>query len=174
MGLVLAVAEFARVRKERLVEREQTEAEEARRQASEERLTMAQELHDVLAHNISLIHVQASTALHLIDDHPEQARTALTTIKQASKDVLAEMRSVLNVLRDDAPRSPPPGWTGSTSSSNAAGSRSSNRSPARSGPCRPGWSGPDTASCRRRLTNVTRHAPGASVTILLEYGSRSV
>ncbi|MGW2198916.1 sensor histidine kinase, partial [Streptosporangium sp. NPDC001682] len=109
MGLVLAVAEFSRARNERQAEHERVEREEVRRQASEERLTMAQELHDVLAHNISLIHVQASTALHLIEDHPEQARTALTTIKQASKDVLTEMRSVLNVLRDGAPRSPTAG-----------------------------------------------------------------
>lgn len=149
MGLVLVVAEFSRARRERQAERERVEEEELRRQASEERLTMAQELHDVLAHNISLIHVQASTALHLIDDHPEQARTALTTIKQASKDVLTEMRSVLNVLRDGAPAPPPPGWAGSTSSSSAAGCRSPRRSSARPGRCLPASTGPGTASCRR-------------------------
>ncbi len=78
---------------------------------------MAQELHDVLAHNISLIHVQASTALHLLDDNPEQARTALTTIKTASKEVLGEMRSVLErAARRRAPlphrRAGPPGRAG--------------------------------------------------------------
>ncbi|MFD0886615.1 histidine kinase dimerization/phosphoacceptor domain-containing protein, partial [Streptosporangium algeriense] len=109
IGVVLAAGEYARARRERIAERKRVEAEESRRQASEERLTMAQELHDVLAHNISLIHVQASTALHLIDDRPEQARTALTTIKQASKDVLTEMRSVISVLREGAPRSPTAG-----------------------------------------------------------------
>ncbi|MFD0467145.1 histidine kinase dimerization/phosphoacceptor domain-containing protein [Nonomuraea thailandensis] len=113
--LLMVVAELVRTVRERRAERERTAEEEARRQASEERLTMAQELHDVLAHNISLIHVQASTALHLIDANPEQARTALATIKTASKEVLGEMRSVLNVLREGAPRSPRPGSTGSTS-----------------------------------------------------------
>ena len=74
-------------------------AEEERRRASDERLRVARELHDVLAHNISLINVQAGVALHLMDEQPEQARTALTAIKQASKDALGELRSVLGVLR---------------------------------------------------------------------------
>ena len=49
----------------------------------------------MLAHNISLINVQAGVALHLMDEQPEQARTALTAIRQASKDALGELRSVL-------------------------------------------------------------------------------
>src|SRR5205823_1346010 len=68
-------------------------------------------LHDVLAHNISLINVQAGVALHLNQELPEQARTALTAIKQASKEALGELRSVLDVLRrtgDAPPRSPTP------------------------------------------------------------------
>nr|BFE86920.1 hypothetical protein GCM10020093_095210 [Planobispora longispora] len=148
MGIVLAVGEFVRARKERAAEHARVTEEESRRQASEERLTMAQELHDVLAHNISLIHVQASTALHLIDDHPEQARTALTTIKQASKEVLTEMRSLIGVLRDGAPRSPRAGWTGSTSWPGGAASTSPGASPAGPGRSRPGWTWPGTASRR--------------------------
>ena len=65
----------------------------------------------MLAHNISLINVQAGVALHLMDEQPEQARSALTAIKQASKDALGELRSVLGVLRqpdDDAPLDPAP------------------------------------------------------------------
>jgi signal transduction histidine kinase len=171
MGIVLAVAESARVRKERLAERERTETEEARRQASEERLTMAQELHDVLAHNISLIHVQASTALHLIDDHPEQARTALTTIKQASKDVLGEMRSVLNVLRDDAPRSPTAGLDRLDELIERSGLPIVKQVTGEVRPLPPGVERAGYRIVQETLTNVTRHAPGASVTVLLEYGS---
>ena len=55
-----------------------TREEEAKRRASEERLRIARELHDVLAHNISLINVQAGVALHLMDEQPEQARSSLT------------------------------------------------------------------------------------------------
>src|SRR5205085_10799774 len=92
-------AEVVRARTERRAEAARTREEETRRQASEERLRIARELHDVLAHNISLINVQAGVALHLMDEQPEQARTALTAIRQASKDALGELRSVLEVLR---------------------------------------------------------------------------
>jgi signal transduction histidine kinase len=109
--VLLAAAEFVRGRHERAAEARHAREEEARRRAGEERLRIARELHDVLAHNISLINVQAGVALHLIDERPEQARTALAAIKQASSETLREMRSVLGVLRqvdEHAPRSPAP------------------------------------------------------------------
>ncbi|WP_271216769.1 sensor histidine kinase [Streptosporangium carneum] len=173
IGVVLAAGEYARVRRERLGERERVEEEESRRQASEERLTMAQELHDVLAHNISLIHVQASTALHLIDDHPEQARTALTTIKHASKDVLTEMRSVLSVLREGAPRSPTAGLDRLDELVERAEQSGLTITRRISGRVRALPPGTDRAGYRiaqEALTNAARHAPGAAVTVLLEYG----
>ncbi|MFF3442854.1 sensor histidine kinase [Streptosporangium sp. NPDC002721] len=169
MGLILVVAEFSRARRERQAERERGKEEEVRRQASEERLTMAQELHDVLAHNISLIHVQASTALHLIDDHPEQARTALTTIKQASKDVLTEMRSVLNVLRDGAPRSPTAGLDRLDELIERSGLPVTKEIVGEAGPLPPGVDRAGYRIVQEALTNVTRHAPGASVTVVLGY-----
>ena len=66
----------------------------------------------MLGHHISLISVQAGVALHLMDQQPEQARVALSVIKDASKDALRELRSVLDVLRqvhEEPPRSPSPG-----------------------------------------------------------------
>jgi signal transduction histidine kinase len=108
--LVLAtVAELAYIREQRMM---RTREEETRRRAGEERLRIARELHDVLGHNISLISVQAGVALHLMDKQPEQARIALSVIKDASKDALRELRSVLDVLRqvnEEPPRSPSPG-----------------------------------------------------------------
>ena len=78
-----------------------------------ERLRIAQELHDVLAHNISLINVQAGVALHVNEQLPDHARAALTAIKQASREALGELRTVLDVLRQNgdaaAPRRPAPG-----------------------------------------------------------------
>jgi signal transduction histidine kinase len=103
------VTEIAHIRQQRII---QTREEEARRRAGEERLRIARELHDVLGHNISLISVQAGVALHLMDKQPEQARVALSVIKDASKDALRELRSVLDVLRqvnEEPPRSPSPG-----------------------------------------------------------------
>lgn len=107
--VVLAVAEVVRVRRAAVADRERAEAEEAQRRAGEQRLQLAQELHDVLAHTISLINVQASVALHLLDEQPEGARPALTTIKAASRDALHELRGALDLLRrgtdeDEAPR----------------------------------------------------------------------
>ncbi|GAA2209734.1 sensor histidine kinase [Nonomuraea monospora] len=86
-----------------------TKEEEARRRASEERLRIARELHDVLGHNISMINVQASAALHGIRKRPEDAEAALRTIKETSKETLRELRTTLGVLRqvdEDAPVAP--------------------------------------------------------------------
>lgn len=108
--LVLAtVSELAHIRQQRMM---RTREEEARRRASEERLRIARELHDVLGHNVSLISVQAGVALHLMDKQPEQARIALAVIREASKEALRELRAVLDVLlqvNEAPPRAPSPG-----------------------------------------------------------------
>jgi signal transduction histidine kinase len=103
------IAEIAHIRQQRLI---RAREEATRRRAGEERLRIARELHDVLGHHISLISVQAGVALHLMDQQPEQARIALTVIREASKEALRELRSVLDVLRqgqEAAPRTPAPG-----------------------------------------------------------------
>jgi signal transduction histidine kinase len=106
------IVELVTTRRERAAEFRRTAAEEARRRAGEQRMAIARELHDVLAHHISLISVQAGVALHLMDEQPEQARTALTAIRQASRESLGELRSVLELLQrgeEGAPRAPAPG-----------------------------------------------------------------
>ncbi|GAA1370134.1 histidine kinase [Streptomyces beijiangensis] len=108
---IVAASELARVRREQW-DRSRAEREAAeKRRADEERLRIARELHDVLAHSISVINVQANVGLALLDADPEQARTALTTIKAASKEALGEVRQVLDTLRapGEAPRAPAPG-----------------------------------------------------------------
>jgi signal transduction histidine kinase len=115
--VVLAAGEITRNRRaylreaeRRAAEAERTREEEARRRATEERLRIARELHDVIAHNISLINVQAGAAVHNRD--PEQAYAALEAIRQASRSTLRELRSTLGVLRqvdeDAAPVAPAP------------------------------------------------------------------
>jgi signal transduction histidine kinase len=90
---------------------EETREEEARRRVAEERLRIARDLHDVIAHGIATIHMQSGAALHVLDRQPEQAKPALTAIKQLSKQTLDELRSTVGVLRDDedAPLAPTPG-----------------------------------------------------------------
>jgi signal transduction histidine kinase len=104
--LVLAIGELVRVNRARMVEYRRARAEERRREAGEERLRIARELHDVVAHHMSLIHVQAGVALHLVDRKPEQVETALSTIKDASKEALTELRALIGVLRADGEEAP--------------------------------------------------------------------
>ncbi len=73
--------------------------EQARRAVDAERLRIARELHDVVAHTMATINVQAGVAAHVIDQQPDQATAALEAIRQASKEGLRELRGILNVLR---------------------------------------------------------------------------
>ena len=84
---------------------EESREEEARRRVAEERLRIARDLHDVIAHGIATIHMQSGAALHVLERHPEQAAPALTAIKQLSKQTLDELRMTVGVLRDDEERS---------------------------------------------------------------------
>ncbi len=99
---------------EERAQRLEFEREERARQAvSDERLRIARELHDVVAHSMSVIAVQAGVAGHVIDSRPELARTALATVETTARSALVEMRSLLGVLRQgDEPRAsltPAPG-----------------------------------------------------------------
>jgi signal transduction histidine kinase len=178
LGILYAVGELIRVRRERMAEMERTRAEEAKRQVSDERLRIARELHDVLAHNVSMINVQAGVALHLIDERPEQAREALTHIKAASADTLREMRSVLGVLRavdeESAPRAPAPSLSrldGLVERAGAAGLRVRTEV---GGDERTLPAGVDLAAFRivqEALTNVARHAgEDATAVVRIDYG----
>jgi signal transduction histidine kinase len=108
-GWLVAVVALGNGRHSRLAYAE----EEARLRATEERLRIARELHDVIGHNISMINVQAGAALHRLKKHPApQAEPALTAVKEGSRETLRELRATLDVLRrvdEDAPRTPAPG-----------------------------------------------------------------
>ncbi|SEC06338.1 Signal transduction histidine kinase [Paramicrobacterium humi] len=112
LGLIVlcGIAEGARVRRQRAKERRRRFREQRASAEQEERVRIARELHDVIAHSLSQISVQAGVGLHLMDAQPEQARTALENIKATSKAALDDVRGVLGVLRgDDAPLAPSPG-----------------------------------------------------------------
>ncbi|MEV4624648.1 sensor histidine kinase [Asanoa sp. NPDC049573] len=81
---------------------------EARRAVSEERLRIARELHDVVAHTMSLIAVQAGVANHVAEARPDEVRRALSSIEETSRGALREMRALLGVLRDDGNEEPVP------------------------------------------------------------------
>jgi signal transduction histidine kinase len=107
--ILVLLGEGARLRSERVAERRRQR--ESREQAArdEYRLALARDIHDVVAHSLSLINVRASVALHLGGRDPDQYRPALEAIKAASKESLDEVRQLLGVLRDDAPLRPASG-----------------------------------------------------------------
>jgi signal transduction histidine kinase len=178
--VLLGVSEAVRIRRERAAEAVRIQEEEARRRAGEERLRIARELHDALGHHLSLINLQSGVALHLNTELPEQARSSLTAIKQASKEALTELRSVLDILRQEgesASRSPT--WTLArlddlVSQAAAAGLVVKTET---DGEVRPLPFAVDVAAFRivqEALTNVTRHAGPATATVLVSYGDRDV
>jgi len=120
LGAAALLGETVRSRRLRLAEvqdrlrRVEMERErEAARRVAEERLRIARELHDVLAHTISVISVQAGLALDVLEDSPAEARTALGAIRAASRAAMIELKSTVGMLRAgdeaSAPRSPPAG-----------------------------------------------------------------
>lgn len=98
---------------ERAARAEQTREQEARRRVAEERLRIARELHDAVAHHIAVVNVQAAVASHLLTSRPTAAEEALWHIRQAARTVLDELGAMLSVLRgpDDLsdPTEPAPG-----------------------------------------------------------------
>ncbi|MFG3151162.1 sensor histidine kinase [Streptomyces sp. NPDC048219] len=104
---------FVRAIRERAEKAERTREEEARRRVAEERLRIARDLHDVVAHHIALVNVQAGVAAHVMDKRPDQAKEALAHVREASRSALNELRATVGLLRqsDDpkAPTEPAPG-----------------------------------------------------------------
>ena len=91
--------EFRRAIAEQVAERQRREIDQAHRAISEDRLEIARELHDILAHSLSVIAVQSGVGRHVMDQQPEQARRALATVEETSRQSLDELRRVITVLR---------------------------------------------------------------------------
>lgn len=100
-----------RVQRDLAEQAEQTELERARRTALEERARIARELHDVVAHHMSLMAIRAESAPHRLGALPEPVRAEFGALSESARDALADMRRLLGVLRNDQPagRAPQPG-----------------------------------------------------------------
>lgn len=118
-GMAAAVGDALRNRRayvaaveERAVRAEQSREEEAHRRVVEERLRIARELHDVVAHRIAVVNVQAGVASHLLHSRPDAAEEALRHVREAGRAVLDEVADILSVLRESddstAPTAPAP------------------------------------------------------------------
>jgi signal transduction histidine kinase len=160
---------------ERARQAERTREDEARSRVDAERLRIAREVHDTVAHAIAIINVQAGVTAYLLGKRPERAREALVTIEQTSAQALHEMRAVLGVLRDsDNGRVPHPGLgqvNELTAMAREAGldiKLEVTSSPA------PLPSAVDHTAYRilqESITNVIRHVGPTRVTVALDHGT---
>src|SRR5579862_4478204 len=181
-GWLLAVAiaaEATRFRAERVAATRANRQIDQRRHQSEERLRIARDLHDVIGHNISLINVQASMGLDLMDSQPEQARAALSAIKLASKEALEELRTMLTPLRGDdaAPRAPAPGLDRLPELIELTRAAGVSVDVAVAGKAPPLPAAVHLAAYRiiqESLTNAARHAGRARVTVRVTYDDADV
>jgi nitrate/nitrite-specific signal transduction histidine kinase len=131
---------------------ERTREEEARARVDAERLRIAREVHDTIAHAIAIINVQSGVTAHVLDKRPERARETLVAIEQTSSQALREMRAILGVLRDtDNGASLTPVWSRSMNSPRRHAmpdSTSNSRRPHQRRACRARWAARPTESCR--------------------------
>jgi signal transduction histidine kinase len=173
--VVMGIGEAVRSRRERFAELSRRIAERKQSEVQAERVRIARELHDVLAHSLSQINVQAGVGLHLMDKQPGKAAEALASIKETSKSALDEVRSVLGALRAEdgadpaAPLVPEPDLSrlpGLAASVSAQGPRVELIDRLESTPS----AAIQLAIYRiaqESLTNVVRHADATSVTVIL-------
>ncbi|MFC0114688.1 sensor histidine kinase [Kibdelosporangium aridum] len=163
-----AFAAGARERAERIAE---ARSDQTRRQAAEERLEIARELHDVFGHTMAAISVQAGVAVHVMQRKPDQAAEALNTIKQISDEGLAEVRVLLGAMRSPDMRTATGGLANVDKLLDTAGVDVEvvTRGEDRTVPV-----AVDLAAYRivqESLTNVRRHANATKVWLELVYGT---
>ncbi|WP_156096503.1 sensor histidine kinase [Amycolatopsis jejuensis] len=108
MAAVIGIATALRFQFAAVAARREQADEHRHRMAEQERLRIAREVHDVVAHSLAMINVQAATAAHVADRRPEQAKEALLNIKSASASALNDLRATLAVLRSGENRAPAP------------------------------------------------------------------
>ena len=153
---------------------ERTREEEARARVDAERLRIAREVHDTVAHSIAIINVQAGVTAHVLDKRPERARETLVAIEQTSSQALQEMRSILGVLRDgNDGRVPHPGLgqiDELVTKARDAGLdlKLEGMSPAAALPSAVGSA--VYRILQESITNVIRHVGPTRVTVRMDYG----
>ncbi|WP_416981035.1 sensor histidine kinase [Streptomyces sp. T028] len=179
-GTVRTWRDYLAAVEERARRAEAGKEEEARRRVAEERLRIARELHDVIAHHIALITLQAGAARHVLRTEPDQADTALGHIRDAGRTVLDELSSLLHVLRQPGdetdgrpdPTEPTPGLSRLSrllESVTAAGLRVRHQ---QAGHPRPLPTAVDLAAYRiiqEGLTNAHKHGGTAGTDLLVDY-----
>jgi signal transduction histidine kinase len=158
---------------------ERAELERARRAVLEERARIARELHDVVAHHMSLIAVRAETAPYRLSDLPESARAEFGSISDVAREALTEMRRLLGVLRHDEPAGLAPQPQLSDLPALLETARQAGVTVELSAPSPLDQVPSGVALCAYRivqesLTNASQHAAGAAVTVSVEHEDGAV
>jgi len=155
-------------------ERERAGVERARRVSVEERARIARDLHDVVAHHMSMVAVRAETAPYRVDDLSDEARSEFAEISTAARESLNEIRSVLSLLRrEDTPRMPQPDLDQVDVLVEEARRAGANVELHISGRRRRVRAAVELTAYRilqESLANVTRHAPGETAEVWVDYG----
>ncbi|MEV0251709.1 sensor histidine kinase [Nocardia sp. NPDC050712] len=152
---------------------ERSREEEARSRVDAERLRIAREVHDTVAHAIAVINVQAGVTAHVLDKRPEQAKDALRNIEQTSSRALREMRAILGVLRDGDDRAPAPSFEQIADLAGKARDAGLDIEIRLGAPPTPIPGAVGSAAYRivqEAITNVIRHAGPTEVTVAVEPG----
>jgi signal transduction histidine kinase len=150
---------------------QQARAEAVRERVSDERLRVAQEVHDVVGHGLAAIKMQADIALHLLARKPEQAEIALRAISRTSTAALDELRATLTVVRGAA-RTPSPGLDQLPELQDRMSQAGMQVEVDTTGPPRQLPAAVDFASYRvvqESLTNVLRHSDTKQATVCVGY-----
>ncbi|MEV4471951.1 sensor histidine kinase [Nonomuraea sp. NPDC049504] len=158
---------------------ERTREEEARARVDAERLRIAREVHDTVAHAIAIINVQSGVTAHVLDKRPDVAREALRAIEQTSSRALREMRAILGVLRDDDEegREPYPGLeqVGElVAKARAAGLDVEVQESSPATPLPSAVGGAAYRIVQESITNVVRHVGPTRVTVVLDPGPEAL
>lgn len=159
---------------------EESREETARRRVAEDRMRIARELHDVIAHHVAAIGVQAAVAEHVIERSPAEAQTALGNVRSSAKTVLAELQSVLGVLRQDEnalPTAPAPALSRLdelVASFRSMGTPIDLDAPDRIPRLTPTADLAGYRLVQEALTNVHKYAAGATTTILVRPNADAV
>ncbi|WSQ06741.1 sensor histidine kinase [Streptomyces sp. NBC_01231] len=161
---------------ERALRAEQSRDSEARRRVAEERVRIARELHDLVAHQITLANAQATVAAHLFDTRPEQTRKSLTELVETTSDALDELRATVGLLRQSgdaaAPAEPAPGLSRLPTLLESFRRAGLEVSVHQEGTARPLPPGVDLTAYRivqEALTNVTKHAGTSNAQVRLTW-----
>ncbi len=161
-------------------ERQRLEIERARQQIVDERLSIARELHDILAHSLSVIAIQSGVGRHVMDQQPAEARRALVAVEATSRSALEELRHVIAVLRraDDGPaHEPTPTLADLDELASRLRATGMSIDLVRHGDPRDLPQGLELTVYRivqEALTNVVKHAAGAPTTVALGYDHDAV